>query len=100
MTSFIIGLTTIFSFNILSEFRLSNTGVFADKTLFDAKDYVTSNILMPLGGLLIVAFAGWIVPAKTSLEHFGGTAWMHNLWIWLSRLVAPLGVIWVFVSNL
>ena len=100
MTSFIIGLATIFSFNILSEFRLSNTGVFADKTLFDAKDYVTSNILMPLGGLLIVAFAGWIVPAKTSLEHFGGTAWMHNLWIWLSRLVAPLGVIWVFVSNL
>ncbi len=100
MTSFIIGLTTIFSFNILSEFRLSDTGVFADKTLFDAKDYVTSNILMPLGGLLIVAFAGWIVPAKTSLEHFGGTAWMHTIWLWLSRLIAPLGIIWVFIRNL
>ena len=100
MASFIIGLTTIFSFNILSEFRISNTGVFADKTLFDAKDYVTSNILMPLGGLLIVAFAGWIVPANSSLEHFGGTAWMHTIWLWLSRIIAPLGVIWVFISNL
>lgn len=100
LASFIIGLTTIFSFNILSDFRLSDNGVFADKTLFDAKDYVTSNILMPLGGLLIVAFAGWIVPAKTSREHFGGTAWMHTIWLWLSRLIAPLGVIWVFISNL
>lgn len=98
--AFIIGLTTVFSFNIWADVRLASEGVFADKTLFDAKDYIASNILLPLGGLLIVAFAGWVIPKETSRRHFNDSEVLYKLWLILARFIAPAGVVWVFLENL
>ena len=50
-----VGLGNVFSFNLLSEFT------FLQGTIFDNLDYLTSNIMLPIGGLLIVIFAGWII---------------------------------------
>lgn len=97
---FVIGLASVFSFNALADFRLTSEGVFADKTLFDVKDYIASNILLPLGGLLIVTFAAWVAPADYTARHFGGPAWLHTSWLWLARIVAPTGIVWVFIENL
>lgn len=100
LVSFAIGLATVFSFNVLEGFSLADDGVFAGKSLFEVKDYITSNILMPLGGLLIVSFTAWMVPARATAENFGGAGWFHPVWLWLARIVAPAGIVWVFVSNL
>ena len=43
----------------LSSSTLANFTVFG-KTMFDLYDYVSSNLLLPIGGLFIVIFAGWV----------------------------------------
>ena len=50
-----LGLLTVFSFNIASEWT-----VFGN-TFFDLLDYLTANIMLPLGGLLIAIFVGRIM---------------------------------------
>lgn len=98
--AFLVGLTTVFSSNIWADVRLASEGVFADKTLFQAKDYIVSNILLPLGGLLIISFAAWVVPAEISRGYFAGSRALHTVWLWLARVVAPAGIILVFLENL
>ncbi len=97
---FVTGLATVFSFNIWADMRLADTGIFADKTLFDAKDYIASNILLPLGGLAMVSFAAWVIPAKISRDYFTGGRFLHAAWLWLARILAPLGILWLFLENL
>ncbi|HEX9114868.1 MAG TPA: sodium-dependent transporter [Anaerolineae bacterium] len=53
-----IGLALIGSTAALSGSTLASFKLF-DKTMFDLFDYLTSNILLPVGGLLISLFVGW-----------------------------------------
>ncbi len=98
--AFVFGLTTVFSFNIWEDVRIASSGVLADKTLFDVKDYIASNILMPLGGLLIIVFTAWVVPRERLRVYFNDYSILFSIWLWLSRVVAPVGIIWMFLANL
>ena len=68
------------------------------KTLFDLLDYLTSNLMMPLFGLVLTLLRGWklgdsIVPADLSPLMRGAL-----LWCW--RLVAPLLIAGILVRGL
>ena len=39
--------------------------------MFDLLDYLTSNILLPIGGLAIAVFAGWALPERMLVEQLG-----------------------------
>lgn len=56
---------TMFTLGVLATLSqgpvLSSVVVFG-KTFFDLFDFVSSNLLLPLGGLAIVAVAGWLLP--------------------------------------
>ena len=39
--------------------------------MFDLLDYLTSNILLPIGGLAIALFAGWAIPDRMLIEELG-----------------------------
>jgi NSS family neurotransmitter:Na+ symporter len=59
---FVAGIATVLSFNLWSDwFPLEGLAGFETATLFDLLDDLTSNLLLPLGGLLIALFAGWAV---------------------------------------
>lgn len=92
--TFLIGLTTVFSFNIWAEVKI------AGRTLFDAKDYIVTAYLMPLGGLGAIMFAGWLMPVASLQATFGGDGLLFKCWLWSARILAPLGVLWVFVAGL
>ncbi|MGC6535235.1 MAG: sodium-dependent transporter [Parvibaculales bacterium] len=92
--TFLIGLTTVFSFNIWAEVKI------AGRTLFDTKDYIVTAYLMPLGGLGAIMFAGWLMPVASLQETFGGDSLLFKCWLWSARILAPLGVLWVFVAGL
>ena len=88
-----LGLLTIFSFNILSGFT------FFKGTLFDNFDYLATNILLPVSGLLFTIFASWVVPKeKTMLELSDVSKGIYYMWLFTARYLAPVGVILVFLN--
>jgi NSS family neurotransmitter:Na+ symporter len=99
---FIFGIATVFSFNLWSEWRpLGFIERFADTSYFDLLDYVTANIMMPLGGLLLALFVGWrVAPAAIKEELSIKNPWFFNTWFWLLRWVVPVSIAAIFLSNL
>jgi NSS family neurotransmitter:Na+ symporter len=101
-SAFVIGLGSVFSFNIWSGWRpLGFTGRFADSGFFDLIDYVTANLMMPLGGLLLALFVGWrISPQAVADELNIQNPWFFKTWFWLLRWVVPTSIAVIFISNL
>ncbi len=59
------GLFSVFSFNLWRDwFPLSPYPIFASATFFDLIDYLTSNLLLPAGGVMLACFAGWVLPVR------------------------------------
>ena len=95
----------MFSFNLLSEFRFlvrvdtDDDGVKdAHGTIFNNVDYLTSNVMLPLGGLLITIFAGWVMCRNSTADELGGAGTMYKLWRVLARFLAPIGILIVLVN--
>jgi NSS family neurotransmitter:Na+ symporter len=99
---FLLGIITVFSFNLWSEWRpLGFIERFADTGYFDFLDYLTANVMMPLGGLLLALFVGWRVsPAAIKDELNIRNPWFFKAWFWLLRWVVPVSIAAIFVSNL
>ena len=99
-TTWLFGLLTVFSFNLWSEVKLlSRFEVFRDSTVFDLLDYLTANIMLPLGGLLIAIFAARKMSRASSADELGmGDRFCYPLWRFLVRYVTPVAVIIVFLK--
>ena len=87
-----VGFGTVLSFNVLADFK------FYKGTIFDNVDHLTSNIMLPLGGVCIAVFAGWIMCRNSSAEELGGVGTVYRVWRFLTRIVAPIGVLFVFLK--
>ncbi len=100
--TFLMGLITVFSFSSWENlYLLDAIPTFAGKTPFDLIDYLVTNVLMPLGGMLYALFAGWWLSKETSVYEMGvGDGALFKLWLLLVRVVAPLAVAAIFVFNL
>ncbi len=100
--SFALGLITVLSFSSWENvYPLGSFELFAGKTPFDLIDYLVSNILLPLGGMLYTLFAGWWISRKTLVDELGvGDGVMFNLWLVLARIIAPLAIAIVFITSL
>jgi NSS family neurotransmitter:Na+ symporter len=55
----------------------------------DFVDFLTGNLLLPLGGLLAVIFAGWIL-SRDMLESELGEGTIMNVWRFLMRWPVPV----------
>ena len=98
--AWLLGVTTVLSLNVWSGFHpLDAIGRFEGMTLFDLYDYLTSNIMLPLGGLLTAVFAGWVLAKEASRDELRMGSW-YGIWRLLIRYVAPAGIVAVFIANL
>ena len=99
---FLLGLGTVFSFNIWADWKpLSPVGVLSDKNFFEVIDYISSNLIMPMGGILMAVIAGWVLKSKdTKAEMKLRYPGVFYVWLFLVRFIAPLMLGLVFVSNL
>ncbi len=71
--------------------------------VFKLFDWTSSNILLPLGGILIAVFAGWILGktnVKDELEAHGGKMYFVNTLMVILKIVAPLAIGAVFLKGL
>ncbi len=92
--SWLLGLGTIFSFNLWSGWKLVG-----ERNFFDVMDFLTANIMLPLGGFFIAVFAGWVLTRAGSVEELGiGGGPIYRAWHFIIRYVAPLGVIVIFLK--
>lgn len=87
-----LGFLTLLSFNVLADVKLF------DRTLFENIDHLASNIMLPLGGLFITVFAGWVMCKNSTAEELDvGTGQLYGTWRFLARWVAPAAVLAVFL---
>lgn len=93
-----VGLGTVFSFNIWKEKTLSIPYVFKDLTFFDILDYLTANIMLPLGGLFIALFAAWVMQKESSREELATYPVIYKSWRFLISYITPVAVIVVFLK--
>ncbi len=95
VAAWLVGLATVFSFNIWSDVK-----PLFDKTFFDLLDYLTSNIMLPLGGLLIAIFAAWLMKRQILTEELESSddSLGFRVWHFLLRYVTPLGVGLIFLN--
>lgn len=73
------------------------------KSFLDFADYITNNVVMPIGGLLIAFFVGWrwAESAKNEITDNGQLEFpLYNVWIWVCRVVAPVAIGYVFIKNI
>ena len=83
----------------LSGFNLLGRG--STQGLFGTLDYLASNWFLPVGGLLIALFTGWILGRKKTqevLEKGHGPMASYGLWHFAIRFVAPIAVGAIIVS--
>jgi len=98
MAIFIVGIPSSLSYGIMADVK------FFDKTVFDLVDFAASNVLMPLGALLISIF----IPLKISKTELfeemkqgskvGKT--FFNIWFYLLKYLTPVAIIIVFLDAL
>jgi NSS family neurotransmitter:Na+ symporter len=100
--AWLIGLATIFSFNIWKDVALLGMfDVFSGKTVFDLIDYFTANVLMPLGAILIALFVGWrMKPELIDSELSFSSTLMFTAWLWALRVVVPVAILAILISGL
>ncbi|MBL8696756.1 MAG: sodium-dependent transporter [Alphaproteobacteria bacterium] len=98
---FAAGIPTVLSFNLWAGWhplavvpRLANAG------FFDVLDFLTSDVMLPLGGALLAVFAGWIVPGASLANELRlsprGAAVLGAMLRW----VVPLGIAAVALASL
>jgi len=92
LVTWVLGIATVLSFNLWSEIK------WFDKTIFDLLDYLTANILLPLGGLLIALFAGWVMNQNHSKGELGLEDTDYRRWQFLIRFVTPVAIVLVFLN--
>ena len=93
-----VGLGTVFSFNIWKEKTLSIPFLFENLNFFDTLDYLTANIMLPLGGLFIAIFAAWIMRESSAREELATHPVLYKVWRFLVSYVTPVAVIVVFLK--
>ncbi len=94
----VFGTLCALSFGTLNDFTIFG------KTIFDLFDYVSSNILLPLGGMLISIFVGWVLDKKIVKAQLQGAGtllpWVFNVIVFSLRYIAPIGIALVFLAGL
>ena len=89
-----LGILTVLSFNELSSFKVFGM------TIFDNIDYLTSKIMLPLGGLLMALFAGFIMRRAIVISELNSNTILANIWFILLKIFSPILLIIIFVNGI
>jgi NSS family neurotransmitter:Na+ symporter len=99
VTVFILGIPSALSFGVYSNFKIFGLN------WFDMMDYLSANILLPLGGMLVAIFIGWYISKQKIMgELFHGVRDTQfnrktsNVWYFLVKFIAPVLILLVFLS--
>jgi neurotransmitter:Na+ symporter, NSS family len=92
---FLAGIPSLLSSNLLKDVTM-----FGGKNIFDSLDFLASNFIMPIGGLLTAVFVGWILKTKEKAPEIkGGEGAFHfyGLWNILMKYIVPVALVIVLL---
>lgn len=96
MLIFIVGVPSCLSYGVLADVHIFN------KTIFDLMDYAVSNILMPLGALLIAIFVSRKIPKGdlfAELKQGSNVGYaFFSICYFLLKYIVPIAIIVVFLD--
>ncbi len=85
----------------LSGSTLSGITLIGGRNLFDSFDFLAAECMLPLGGLFIAIFAGWVLSKKDAKDEFEAGAklpWLFPAWRVVVQFVCPVAVALVFLK--
>jgi NSS family neurotransmitter:Na+ symporter len=99
---FALGIPSVLSFNVLSDFKIFGLDFFA------LVDFIASNILLPLGGLFIAVFVAWVwgyekvIPnlRKGAEKFFDNYPIMSGAWKIFLKYLSPVLIFFVFLYSI
>jgi NSS family neurotransmitter:Na+ symporter len=93
VTIWLLGLLTVMSFGPWSG------EIFLQGTVFDNIEYLTNNVMLPLGGLAIVVFAGWFMASNSTADELDPEAGLYyRCWRFSARYLAPIAILLVMLN--
>ncbi len=91
----VFSILSILSYNVMGELNMGGMN------FNDVMDYFSTKILLPLGGLLIAVFAGWIVKKEATRDELSSlNARFYGIWHFLIRFVVPPAVLVILVMGI
>lgn len=92
VSAWIVGIGACLSFNNWSELKILDLGI------FDLLDSLSSKVLMPLSGLMIAIFCGWIVKRELLQDELKLSRTVYRVWEVAIKWIAPLAIIAIFIN--
>ena len=94
----VLGIVTVLSLG-----KLGSLVIF-DRNIFGVLEYLTSNIMLPLGGLFIVLFIGWYFSPELTRKELTNDGKLKSTYIpfflFIVRFIAPVAIAMVFLYSL
>ena len=92
--TWLLGIFTVLSFNDLSTFTIFGM------TIFDNIDYLTSKIMLPLGGLLMALFVGYVMNKAIVKNELNAGQSIINIWLMIIKVFSPILLIIIFIKGI
>ena len=94
---FLLGVPSSLSFGPLGDMLIFNY------TFFDFMGVLTDNFLMPLGGIAMCVYVGWIWGPQRLLAHIesdGVSFKLKKAWLWCIRIITPVLIVIVMAMGI
>ena len=92
--TWVLGIFTVLSFNDLSAFTIFGM------TIFDNLDYLTSKIMLPLGGLLMALFVGYVMNKAIVKNELNANQSIIDIWFMIIKVFSPILLIIIFIQGI
>ena len=90
-----VSLVSILSYSTWSELTLWGLD------LNGITDFISNQVMLPVGGLMIAVFAGWVVSKQVLADEIQFSApWQFSLWHGLIKGLLPLAILVILISGL
>ncbi|WP_024851175.1 sodium-dependent transporter [Hydrogenovibrio kuenenii] len=95
LLTWVLGLGTVLSFN-----EWKSVHFIGDRTLFDSLDFLTTNIMLPLGGLLMAVFVAWVMTQQQRDDEMEMPSPWKDFYRNVLKFITPTAILIVFIYNL
>jgi neurotransmitter:Na+ symporter, NSS family len=92
--SLVFGTPSALGYGLLSDWQVIGLPI------LDAVDYLGSNFLLPLAGLLVALSVGWRLRGREAALDAGLTGVLGQLWLWLIRIIVPAAIVVILVTSM